>query len=175
MPKILLHICCGPCSTVPIPFLKDKFEVFSLFYNPNIYPKKEKELRLLNAKKAAKNFNVDFFIEDDDYDCYHKAVKGKEENIDCERCKACYRLRLAKAAFKARELRINFFSTTLLISPYQDHEALKKIAQDVSREKGVKFFYKDFRPYFRESQDKAKEMGLYRQKYCGCEYSINGK
>lgn len=170
--KLLLHTCCGPCATYPISVLKDKFELVSFFYNPNIYPADETDLRKENALKTADHFNIPFIEAEDDYDFYLGAIKGKEKNVNKERCRECYRLRLLKTAEKAKELEIKNFSTTLLISPYQDIEAIKEIGNVIAGLEGLNFYFEDFRSGYQKSREIAKELNLYRQKYCGCSFSI---
>lgn len=185
--KLLLHVCCGPCAAIPARELMNEFEVSSYFFNPNIYPNEEKELRKINAKKVADFYDVDFIEDDEEYSFYLNEIRGKEKNEGSpdkisnetltgkERCKACYRMRLQRTAKKAKEENIINFSTTLLISPYQDIEAIKMIGDEIAEKEGLTFIFKDFRPKFQESRVLTKEMDLYRQKYCGCSFSKNPK
>ena len=127
-----------------------------MFYNPNIRPLAEYERRLLTMEHFATVVGLKVIYEPNDV------------MIDVEACAQCYKVRLAKTAAKANEGGYDCFSTTLLISPYQKHDLLKKIGLEIGHQFGVEFFYQDFRVGFRESQKIAKEMKLYRQKYCGC-------
>jgi epoxyqueuosine reductase len=169
--KLLLHTCCGPCFLGSFEGLKDEgFEITSYYYSPNIYPDLEWEKRLKNLKIVADDSSVKVLESDYDPKEYEKAVSGKEDQFP-KRCLDCYRLRLVRTAEKAKGDGYDAFSTTLLVSPYQNHEALKKIGEEVSHNLNIPFYYKDLRPFFNEGQQSAKEKNLYRQKYCGCKYS----
>jgi predicted adenine nucleotide alpha hydrolase (AANH) superfamily ATPase len=154
----------------PLERLKEKgFEVTGLFYNPNIHPLSEYK----NRMQAVKDFSatVNILIEYPEYNPkeFFQAVNLREAHR--VRCSICWSERLAKTAKAAKEKGFDCFSTTLLVSPYQNQEVLKKIGKDVSIETGIDFYYEDFRPGFKESHDKAHKMGIYCQKYCGCIYS----
>lgn len=170
--KLLLHICCGPCFTGVWEELGVKGHSVTGYYNnPNIYPEKEHEKRLQNLRVAAEGALQSLVVSDYQPEEFLKAV-ARRDNAFPERCLECYRLRLKEAAQKAKELGFEGFSTTLLVSPYQNHEALRSIGEELAREYGLIFYYTDWRPYFREGQLKAKNKGLYRQKYCGCQFSL---
>jgi len=155
--KILLHTCCGPCTTYVNKWLKDNaFEIKGLFYNPNIRPKEEYERRFITMEYYATSVGLKVIYEPNDIE----TTLG-----DCENC---YRVRLERTAEFAKKLGYDSFSTTLLISPYQKHEVLKRIGEEVEKESGVEFFYRDFREGYRISREMAKESKLYMQKYCGC-------
>ncbi|MDI6730965.1 MAG: epoxyqueuosine reductase QueH [Candidatus Margulisbacteria bacterium] len=155
---LLLHSCCAPCTTfVYQELLKENLVVYSLFYNPNIQPQEEYERRRKTMEEYAGKVGLNVIFAENDV-CL--------QPNDCE---SCCRVRFTKTAQIAQEKEFEYFSTTLLISPYQNHELLKKIGHDTAAKYGVKFFYRDFRSGFRESQKTAKAMGLYRQKYCGCQ------
>ncbi|MFH1347805.1 MAG: epoxyqueuosine reductase QueH [Candidatus Margulisiibacteriota bacterium] len=157
MSKILLHTCCAPCTTYVNKWLAaHDFEVKGFFYNPNIRPQEEYERRLLTMEHYATVAGLKVVYEPRDI---------QTELGDCENC---YRVRLKKTAQFANENGFDCFSTTLLISPYQKHDLLKIVGEQVSSECGVEFFCQDFRQGFRESQQTAREMNLYRQKHCGC-------
>ena len=173
MKKLLLHICCGPCSTPIIPNLSSKLEVTGFYYNPNIFPESEFVIRLDNARKVADFNGIRLVIPEqtrEEYFGYIGETKKKPE-----RCFLCYRQRLERTADYARENGFDAFSTTLLISPFQYHEELKKIGEEVGEEYGIKFHYQDFRPLYKESREISKELGLYLQKYCGCKFSRRRK
>ena len=167
--KLLLHTCCAPCSVYCVDELKkENIDVTSYWYNPNIHPYKEYEARLECLKVYDKQIGIPLII--DDYYGLRDFCKNVVDKID-NRCGYCYLCRLEKTAKYAKENGYDAFSTTLLISPYQEHELLKKTGYMLERKYGVKFLYKDFRPGFREGQKKAREIGLYMQKYCGCIFS----
>lgn len=170
--RLLLHICCGPCSLFPISqLLKEEFEeVVGFFYNPNIHPYSEYIRRRQALQEAFRNDSL-LKIFFPDYDMKEFFRKIGDNYSKPGRCQLCWTLRLERTATFAKENNFSAFTTTLLISPYQDHESLKDIGKKIAKEKGLEFYYEDFRPGFRESQNRAKEKQLYRQKYCGCVFS----
>ena len=170
--KLLLHTCCGPCFLGVWEELgtHDDIETILYYFNPNVQPDEEYAKRLENLKKAAASKSTDLLV--GEYEpTQHKAAIAVENGEFPRRCLQCYRLRLTETARKAKAEGYDAFSTTLLVSPYQQHDALKKIGEEVAEELGIDFYYTDWRPFFREGQSEAKEMELYRQKYCGCLYS----
>ncbi len=172
--EILLHICCGPCLIYPFSRLKDRgFKIKGFYYNPNLYPCEEYGRR----KEALEVLNKDLQLEIESpkyqESDFSQAINAKENTP--ERCVICWSLRLQKTAKHAWENAIPLFSTTLLVSPYQDHQRLKQIGEKISEETGVDFYYEDFRVGFRQAYKEAKAKGLYLQKYCGCKYSIKNK
>jgi hypothetical protein len=169
--KLLLHTCCAPCLIYPLEVLRKKgFEIAGFFYNPNIHPLTEYKKR----KQALQDYSrqVDCEVIYPDYKPYDffRSVHMKEEKN--ERCPACWFQRLKSTAGLAKERGFTHFSTTLLVSPYQDQELLKKIGEDIAKEEAVEFYYEDFRPGFKKTHDEAKAKGIYCQKYCGCIYSM---
>ena len=167
--KLLLHTCCAPCSVQCIAALAEE-EILPdlLWYNPNIHPYTEYRSRRDSLILLAEQEKLNLVMEDD-YGLrpFIKAV----ENGDSHRCSTCYRLRLEKAASLAAEKGYDAFSTTLLISPYQDHGLLKETGEEFAALYRVNFLYRDFRPRFRKGREQAREAGFYMQKYCGCIYS----
>jgi hypothetical protein len=166
--KVLLHTCCAPCLIYPLEKLKEEgFSVTGFFYNPNIHPLAEYTRR----KEALSALAPELEIIYPEYSPreFFNAVNLKEEVL--QRCALCWGLRLKKTAQTAKEKGFEYFTTTLLVSPYQDQELLKKIGNDAARDEGVKFYYADFRPGFRKAHDEAKAKGVYCQRYCGCLYS----
>lgn len=167
--KLLLHTCCAPCSVYCIEELKkENIDITSFWYNPNIHPYKEYEARLETLKNYDKKIGIPLIIKD--YYGLREFCKNVTDKLD-NRCGYCYLCRLDKTACYAKENGYDAFSTTLLISPYQNHELLKKTGEMLSKKYNIKFLYKDFRPGFRYGQNKARELGLYMQKYCGCIFS----
>lgn len=163
--RILMHMCCGPCSVYPLKELRNEgFEVEGLFYNPNIHPYEEYQARRENVLILSRLTNLKVNTLDDFRQQQWEAFKGPE----AERCAMCYSIRLNKAAEFAAENGYGAFTTTLLVSPYQKHELIKENGEKAASAHGVEFLYRDFRPGFRQGQREAKEMNLYRQKYCGC-------
>lgn len=165
--KLLLHTCCAPCSIMCIENLKE-YDITCYFYNPNIHPYMEYKARKEALEEYLKTINIPLVVNDN----YGLRMFVREIYPDLEdRCGKCYRMRLEETVKYAKENGYDSFSTTLLISPYQKHELIIKVCEELSKEYGIEFVYKDFRPYFREGQNKARELGIYRQKYCGCVFS----
>ena len=165
----LLHICCAPCSVACIRELREEgIEPTGFWYNPNIHPMLEYKTRKNTLVEYARSVDLKLILENE-YGL-RTFVEAVSPNFN-ERCGYCYRVRMEETARQAAELGFTHFSTTLLISPYQNHDLLAETAERAAREYGVKFLYRDFRPRFREGQDAARELGLYMQKYCGCVFS----
>jgi hypothetical protein len=176
MQKILLHTCCAPCSASTISLLQEQYDIVSFWYNPNIYPLQEYELR----KKAWQEYmqflkiritekNAQWLSNDE---LYESVWLDKAVRCDKGRCYFCYEKRLEETSVRAKELGISNFSTTLLASPYQKHEEIKQIAQNIAELNGLNFVYIDPRKIFYTGVNQIKKMGLYSQKYCGCKLSI---
>jgi predicted adenine nucleotide alpha hydrolase (AANH) superfamily ATPase len=138
------------------------------WFNPNIHPYTEYSARRDTLAQFAGDEGLELILEDD-YGL-RSFIAGLEGNFK-DRCAYCYRIRLAKTASYAAAHGYDYFSTTLLISPYQQHEIIREIAGEEAEKHGLQFFYRDFRPAFREGQRKARERGYYMQKYCGCIFS----
>ena len=168
--KLLMHTCCAPCSVYCIDTLrKEKIEPVVFWYNPNIHPYMEYKARMECLKEYTKSTNVEAIFEDEyGLDDFCKNVV-KDINNRC--INYCYKKRLEKTVKYAKENGYDAFTTTLLVSPYQKHEEIKKICEKLSKEYKIAFLYKDFREGFREGQNKARSLGLYMQKYCGCIFS----
>ncbi|MCX8034385.1 MAG: epoxyqueuosine reductase QueH [Thermodesulfovibrio sp.] len=168
--KILLHTCCSNCAIYPIQALKNKgFEITLYWYNPNIHPYTEYRLRLDSLKKLEQLWKLDV-IYDEDYREFYKFIRmvsGKEK----ERCLICYRLRLYETAKKAVKLGFSYFTTTLLVSPYQNFDKIIKIGKELGEQCGIDFVNDDFRSGFKKAMNIGKVLELYKQRYCGCIYS----
>lgn len=167
--NLLLHMCCGPCSAFPLKRLRELgFEPTGYFFNPNIHPFKEFARRLETAKEFAQKSNLNM-IADDTYaleDFLRRALDAPSG-----RCEMCYALRMRQAARRARESGCDAFTTSLLVSPYQKHDAIRKAAELAAAEEGVEFIYEDFRAGWKEGVAISRELELYRQPYCGCIFS----
>ena len=169
MSKLLLHTCCAPCSIKCIETLKkDGIDPDLFWYNPNIHPFTEYRSRKNALIEYSKLIDANLILKDDyglrPFVCaVSKDIAG--------RCSYCYEIRLDAVSRYAAQNGYDGFSTTLLISPYQNHDLIKQIAKAAAKKHGVNFIYKDFRPYFREGQQAARDIGLYMQKYCGCIFS----
>ena len=169
--RLLLHICCGPCLIYPLKVLREKnFEVEGLFFNPNIHPSAEYKRRLGAAQSYAISKQMTLHNGDYNAEDFFNFLGGKEEKP--ARCNLCWQLRLEETARFAKDNNFDYFTTTLLVSPYQDQNLLKQIGSGIEKQNGAKFFYEDFRPGFREAHNQAKQAGMYCQKYCGCIYSM---
>lgn len=183
--NILFHICCSNCNLFPFRIVKEEGHSFSGFwYNPNIHPYEEYSLRLESLRKLSAMWDIHVqYIEDYRPADYFKMFGYKNVIPDQvrndtlpfpafpDRCRSCYLLRLEKTAEHAKTTGLEAFSTTLLISPYQDFEQIVSTGNRLADKYNISFYYKDFRPYFREAMNLARELGLYRQKYCGCIFS----
>lgn len=168
--KLLMHTCCAPCSTYVIKRLREEgyTDITSYWYNLNIHPYTEYKQRLETLKMYTQMVNIPLIVED--YYGLREFVKNVAENID-GRCYFCYRSRLEKTVKYAKENGYDCFTTTLLVSPYQKHEMIIKVCEELAKEYDIPFVYFDFRVGFREGQAMAREAGLYMQKYCGCVFS----
>ncbi len=169
MSKILIHTCCAHCAAYTVEhWRREGHEVNGLWYNPNIHPYMEHQHRLKSMESLAQQANLPLIV-NSTYDIieYFRRVVGRESN----RCRYCFELRLSKTAEIAHEQGYNAFTTTLLISPHQQHDVIREIGQEVAEEQGVVFFYTDLRKRYSDSRHLTKPMDLYRQQYCGCVYS----
>ena len=167
--KTLLHICCAPCANQCIEVLRaDGLEVTGFWYNPNIHPFTEYRERRNCLREYAATIDLPL-VEQNDY-ALRPFVRAVAEDIE-NRCGKCYEMRLQEAARQAARLGFDSFTTSLFISPYQNHELMREIGERAAFEHGVKLEYRDFRPYFKAGQEKARELGFYMQKYCGCVFS----
>ena len=173
-PKLLLHSCCAPCSTACIERLKDFFELTVYFYNPNLDSEEEFSLRAKEQVRYCESELVDVCVEKYVPQEFYNVVKGLEHVLEGgARCEKCFYLRLKRTAEKAKELGVDYFTTTLTVSPLKNATKLNQIGQNIEREVGVKFLPTDFKKrngYLRSIQ-LSKENELYRQNYCGCEFS----
>ena len=165
-----MHTCCAPCSVYCIDSLRsDGLEPTLFWYNPNIHPYIEYKTRRDCLKDYAASVGTELIIEEDyGLDDFCRNVSNDITN----RCvNYCYSKRLGETVRFAAENGFDAFTTTLLVSPYQKHDEIKKVCERLAAESGLEFIYRDFRTGFREGQTKARELGLYMQKYCGCIFS----
>ncbi|MDR0590209.1 MAG: epoxyqueuosine reductase QueH [Spirochaetaceae bacterium] len=167
--KLLLHTCCAPCSVHCVENLRaEGIKPVLFWYNPNIHPVTEYRSRKDALIRFAGDENLDLVMADE-YGL-RPFIQGIYPDFD-RRCAFCYRLRLEKTVRYGAEQGFTAFSTTLLISPYQDHDLIRETAQALGVQYGITFVYRDWRPRFRQGQEKARKLGLYMQKYCGCIFS----
>lgn len=174
-PGLLLHSCCGPCSSYVLEYLSRHFRLGLLYYDPNIQPEAEYELRLENQRTVLERY-PDIALHEYGWrgEEYEAAVRGLEaEPEGGARCTACFRLRLEETARLAKELGYEYFCTTLSVSPHKDAERLNRIGMELAEKYGVKWLPSDFkkREGYKRSIELSREYGLYRQDYCGCLYS----
>ncbi|RKY37571.1 MAG: hypothetical protein DRP78_00740 [Candidatus Omnitrophota bacterium] len=173
MKKLLLHICCAPCLISVLGILQyRKYEVIGFHYNPCIHPKEEFERRKNVLIEYVKKINLKmYFYPEYEDKVYFKSIAKNQ--IAPQRCRMCWLLRLKKTAQQAKKLNIKVFTTTLLTSPYQDLEIIRQMGEKAGREFGVEFMFENFRKGYTESVRISKELNMYRQKYCGCIFSLN--
>ncbi len=168
--KLLMHTCCAPCSVYCIDSLRSEgIEPTVYWYNPNIHPYMEYKARRDCLKEYTQSIGVQAIFEEEyglDEFC-----KNVIRNLKTRCTDYCYRVRLEQTAKYAKEHGFDTITTTLFVSPYQKHEELKQIAEEIAKKYELNFLYRDFRVGFREGQAKARELGLYMQKYCGCIFS----
>lgn len=177
---LLLHSCCGPCSTQVLSVLAPFFKITLLYYNPNIEPKEEYEKRKYNQIKLIKELNnPDITFLDCDYnnEVYHKKVKGLEQEKEGgARCSVCFYLRLDYTARLAKRNNFDFFATTLTVSPHKNSEVINNIGSILEKKYDIKYLYSDFKKNdgYKKSILLSKKYDLYRQDYCGCLFSKRG-
>ncbi len=179
MQKVLLHACCAVCCAYPYKFLKDKgFEPIVYFYNPNIYPHKEHEIRLNEIIEFSKKENFELITESYSPKDFEKISQGLENEPEKGlRCEKCFELRLKKTAEKASKMGINCFTTTLSVSPHKVSKMIFNAGEKAAKENNVTFLAYDFKKQngFKITQQIARENNMYKQTYCGCKYSIRLK
>ncbi len=178
VPSLLLHSCCAPCSSYCLEYLSNYFRITVFYYNPNIYPEDEYYKRVEEQRRFIERLSVKHpisFVEGNfDKERFYDAVKGYE---DCpeggERCFKCYELRLEETAKLAKEMGMDYFTTTLSISPLKNAEKLNEIGEKVGAAYGVAHLGSDFKKKngYKRSVELSNEYGMYRQYYCGCVYS----
>jgi len=167
--KILLHICCAPCSIYPVKFLREQgLDVMGFFYKHNIHPYTE----CLKRKGALESYSKEIdlrviYQEGYDLEGFIRNVVFRESN----RCSYCYHERLRSTALVAKHGRFDYFTSTLLYSKFQKHDIIKTMGESIGSSVGVPFYYHDFRVGWKDGIEESKRIGLYRQQYCGCIYS----
>jgi predicted adenine nucleotide alpha hydrolase (AANH) superfamily ATPase len=167
--NMFLHVCCGPCSLYPAARLAEAgFTTTAFFYNPNIHPYQEYTQRLAAVHVVAERLHFPLIVHDA-YDL--ETFLARTIGTGSRRCEQCYRIRLAVAAARARQEGFGMFTTTLLYSKYQRHDLVRGVGAEMAAEQGIELYYEDFRRGWRDGIAASKEMGLYRQQYCGCIFS----
>ena len=179
VPSLLLHSCCAPCSSYVLEYLSQYFHITVFYYNPNIYPESEygkriREQQELISKMDLKN-PVSFLAGEYEQEKVYEMAEGMEHLREGgARCMKCYELRLAETARRAAEGGFDYFTTTLSISPLKNAQKLNEIGVRIGREAGVEYLVSDFKKKngYKRSVELSEEYGLYRQDYCGCEFSL---
>ena len=177
-PRLLLHSCCAPCSSYVLEYLSPYFFITDFYYNPNIAPADEYRKRVSEMQRLIREMPLPHPVEFEegiyDPDRFYEMVKGKEDIPEGgERCFACFEMRLREAAQEALRLHMDYFTTSLSISPLKDAQKLNEIGIRLGEEYGVPYLVSDFKKKngFRRSTELSREYHLYRQNYCGCVYS----
>ena len=178
VPSLLLHCCCAPCSTYVLEYLSNYFRITTFYYNPNIFPEEEYQHRVAELKRFSAEFPTKYPVQflEGNYEPakYYAAVKGLEHDPEGgARCLKCFELRLGESAKVAKELGMDYFTTTLTISPMKDAAVLNEIGEKMAEKFGVRHLPSNFkkRNGFLRSTEICKIYGLYRQDFCGCVYS----
>ena len=177
-PSLLLHACCAPCSSYVLQYLSEYFDITLFFYNPNISPKEENDFRAEELCRLCREMPMrrvpNVVVAEYEPNVFYDAVKGMESQREGEsRCAVCYRLRLEKTAEEAKKGAYDYFTTTLSISPYKRADWLNTIGAELSDKYGVRYLFSDFKKKngYKISCELSAQYGLYRQDYCGCEFS----
>lgn len=172
--RLLLHICCAGCAAYIPQLLRDKYELTLFFYNPNIYPYQEYKKRVREAKKIASLYELDLVIGKYDHANWLYSIAGHQNDPEGgERCFICYEERLEAAAKAAKKKKLDIFTTTLTISPHKKADKINEIGRNIAREYKIDFLEQDFKKQdgFKRSCQLSRQLDLYRQNYCGCEFS----
>ena len=178
VPRLFLHSCCAPCSSYVLEYLSQYFEITVFFYNPNItsdeeYGKRWNELKRFVHEVYQEN-GVEPYLEEHESERFLEMAKGMEEEPERGiRCYACYKLRLDKSAAFAKEHGYDYFTTTLSISPHKNADWLNEIGEELGEQYGIMFLHSDFKKKngYKRSIELSKKYNLYRQNFCGCEFS----
>lgn len=182
VPNLLLHSCCAPCSSYVIEYLSKYFNITIFYYNPNISPieeyekRKEEQIRFINQFKTINKVNI--IDTSYDHEEFLEIAKGLEQELEGgSRCIKCYLLRLEQTALKAKELNFDYFATTLTVSPYKNSNKINDIGKLLEEKYNTKYLLSDFKKKdgYKRSIELASTYNLYRQNYCGCEFSRKEK
>ncbi len=170
--KLLLHVCCAPCAVAIVDELGQKAEIQlgGFFYNPNIHPIEEHDKRKISVEAMASAYKLPMTFYDENGLALWKEKLGQEK---IQRCTTCYALRMDETAKLAKEKGFDAFTTSLLISPYQDHALIKSLGERTAEKYKLQFYYEDFRPLYRRGRELSRAKGYYMQKFCGCLYSYS--
>ena len=178
VPKLLLHACCAPCSSYVISYLANYFEITIYFYNPNMDSNLEYEKRLQELKRFISEFNTKYPVhlisEEYDHNEFLTISKGLENEPERgRRCLKCYELRLRKSFMYAKEHKFDYITTTLTLSPHKNSKIINEIGKKIEDELEFPYLFSDFKKKdgYKKSILLSQEYNLYRQNYCGCEFS----
>ena len=178
VPRLLLHSCCAPCSSYVLEYLSDYFEITVFYYNPNIYPESEYSKRVIEQQNLIRKMPfrnpVTFMAGAYEKEKFYQIAEGLEHVKEGgERCFRCYELRLRETAQKAVQGGFDYFTTTLSISPLKNAQKLNEIGMQIGSELGIDYLVSDFKKKngYKRSVELSEQYGLYRQDYCGCEFS----
>ncbi len=182
VPRLLLHSCCAPCSSYVLEYLSEFFEITVFYYNPNIFPENEYTKRILEQQQLIRDmkfkYPVTFLAGNYDRERFFEMAKGMELLKEGgERCFRCYELRLRETARIAKDAEFDYFTTTLSISPMKNAEKLNEIGKVIGEQYGVAYLQSDFKKKngYKRSIELSNIHGLYRQDYCGCEFSYRDR
>ena len=178
-PRVLLHSCCGPCSSSVLEYITQYFDVTLLWYNPNLYPKEEFDRRFKTQVELIEKMGladkVNILAEPWKSEDYYRRVKGLENEPEGgKRCAECFRLRLLETARLAKHYGYDYFCTTLTLSRHKDAVLINTIGEEIAKAVGVSWLPSDFKKRNGENRsiELSEQYGLYRQLYCGCEFSL---
>ncbi|MGB9742372.1 MAG: epoxyqueuosine reductase QueH [bacterium] len=177
-PGLLLHICCGPCASVVVQRLKERYQLTGFFYNPNIFPAEEYERRRTAAARVADYWQIPLITGEYEHDRFLKAVAGLEAEPEAgARCPVCFELRLGVTAQQAVRSGFGFIASTLTVGPNKNAALVNSIGSRVGAELGIGFVAGDWKKQdgFRQSVEISRQLSLYRQHYCGCEFSLRNR
>lgn len=180
VPSLLLHSCCAPCSSYCLEYLSKFFRITVFYYNPNISPRNEYEMRVEEQKRLIREMDtaypVEFMEGVYEPEKYYELVQGLEQEPERgKRCEVCFKMRLLEAAKAAKAMNAAYFTTTLSISPLKSAKLLNEIGEKIAKEEGISYLPSDFKKKngYKKSIELSKEYNLYRQNYCGCVFSKN--
>ncbi|MBM6755452.1 epoxyqueuosine reductase QueH [Collinsella tanakaei] len=172
MTRLLLHACCAPCSLEPVRLLiEEGFEPTICWTNPNIQPRDEHDRRLAELRRWTAANGIPLIEADEDYGAWESGVAPIGARERERRCRACYALRLAEAVRVARAEGFDHIATTLAVSPYQLFDTCNDVLTRLASAQGLTPVIRDFRPWYPEATRRSRELGMYRQNYCGCRFS----
>lgn len=174
--NILVHVCCAPCAIYPFELLtKENHSITGYFFNPNIYPNEEYQRRKRELIELFSKKNYNYIIEEINQEKWYKAINGLEqENEKGLRCDKCFEMRLEQTASYAANNGFDAFTTVLTISPHKNSKVINKIGKELAEKYNIKFLEENFKKQegFKKSLEYSRINGLYRQNYCGCEFSL---